>query len=76
MIFIADAVGFYPTIRDAWKKPHSDDPATWLVFSVVGSLVLLGLAFGQDTKRMDIIYPAYETALAVSTWLVLLYRRR
>lgn len=76
MIFIADAVGFYPTIRDAWRKPSADDPIAWLVFTIAGGLILLGLAFEQDTKRMDLIYPGYETLLAISTWLVLLYRRR
>lgn len=76
LIFIADAVGFFPTIRDAWMKPVDDDPTTWLVFSIVGVLVLTGLWLKGDSTMMDFTYPLYETLLAVSTWLILLYRRR
>lgn len=74
-LLFADAVGFYPTIRDAWKKPNREDIPVWGVFMVVGILVLIGLWL-QNKTGLDIAYPAYETVLAVSTFLVLIFRSR
>ncbi len=74
-MLIADAVGFYPTIRDAWNKPSREDIPVWGVFGFVGVLVLSGLWLDGKTG-LDILYPIYETALAFSTVLVLFLRCR
>lgn len=76
IMLVADVVGFYPMIRDAWRHPMKEDPKAWLIFTLVGCLVLVGLWLKGDSSDIDLIYPAYETVLAVSTWLTLLFRRR
>jgi hypothetical protein len=75
-LLVADGVGFWPTLRDAWKRPHEDDPVTWAIFMLVGGLVLGGLALQSTTKPLDIAYPGYELALASSVFFTLIIRRR
>lgn len=75
-LLVADGVGFWPTLRDAWKHPHADDPTTWAIFMLVGGLVLAGLALQSTTKPMDTLYPGYELALASSVFSILIIRRR
>ena len=74
-LVMADSVGFYPTLRDAWQRPYEDDPITWFVFMLVGILVLLGLWLDPKTNSMDILYPCYELALASSVFFTLIIRR-
>lgn len=74
-LLFADAVGFYPTIRDAWRKPSREDIPAWRAFSLTGILVIAGLYLIEE-KGVNFLYPAYETALAVSTMLVLVFRSR
>jgi hypothetical protein len=74
-VLFADAVGFYPTIRDAWRKPNKEDIPVWGVFSIAGGLILVGV-FLSGKKGFNFLYPAYEAALAISTMLVLLVRSR
>jgi hypothetical protein len=76
LIFIADAVGFFPTIRDSWNKPHDDDPNTWRVFVIVCVCILISLLFDEKSKLVDYAYPAYELTLSVSNYLILIFRQR
>lgn len=73
MMLVADLVGFYPTVRDAWQKPAKEDIPVWGVFSIVGVIVLLGLWL-ERKNGIDLVYPVYETALAVSTLATLFIR--
>lgn len=74
-LIIADMVGFSPTIRDAWRKPSREDIPVWGIFSFTGGLVLGGLYLSGE-GGFNFLYPAYETALAISTMLVLVFRSR
>lgn len=76
LIFIADLVGFLPTLRDAWYHPENDDVSTWMIFSLVGILVLIGIMLDKGNTLMDMAYPLYETILALSTSCILFFRKK
>lgn len=68
-----DALGFGPTIRKAWRFPHSESAIFFALFAVRNLLVIAAL---EDYSLTTVLFPAVIAAACVLLITILIYRRR
>lgn len=73
LVTVVDALGFYPTVRKAWKKPHEE---TAISFFIISSSFVLGFLALDSYTWTTALYPAYLALANGAFWLYLIARRR
>ena len=68
-----DVLGFGPTVRKAWRAPHSESALFFTLFAVRNGLVITAL---EDYSLTTVLFPAVIAAACILLITVLMYRRR
>lgn len=72
LITLIDALGFWPTFRKSWHKPHEEHPLTYFLSAVKFTLSMLALhSFNWTTA----LYPASLIFMNGAFVLMVIYRR-
>lgn len=74
VIFTAvDVLGFGPTIRKAYRSPHSEPLAFFALFTARNALVILAL---ESHSLITVLFPTVIAAACVSLIAIVAVRRR
>ncbi len=73
LVVLTDVLGFAPTIRKSWNKPHSETLFTWWVAAFRHGFGILAL---QKFNLLTLLYPIAWTAANLIFCIVLLIRRK
>ncbi|HEY4964023.1 MAG TPA: hypothetical protein VIH90_04980 [Candidatus Saccharimonadales bacterium] len=68
-----DMIGFIPTIRKSWKKPHEETLFLWSLNGFRHGLSILAL---RQYSILTVLYPAVWTAANILFSLMLVIRRK
>jgi len=72
LVVLTDILGFGPTLRKSWNKPHSETLFTWWVAAFRHGL---GIAALQQFNLLTLLYPVAWTAANIIFCVILLIRR-
>jgi len=67
-------ISFIPMLRSVWKKPHSEDPKPWLVWSVAYLLLTLTVIMRWESW-WELLYPLNYFVLHFAVWMITKFRR-
>ncbi len=73
LVVLTDILGFGPTIRKSWNKPHSETLFTWWVAAFRHALGIIAL---QKFNIFTLLYPVAWTIANLIFCLILLIRRK
>jgi hypothetical protein len=73
LVVLTDVLGFGPTLRKSWNKPHSETLFTWWVAAFRHGLGILAL---QKFNLFTLLYPVSWTAANLIFCIILLIRRK
>src|SRR3989338_3389079 len=73
LVVLTDILGFGPTLRKSWNKPHSETLFTWYVAAFRHGFGILAL---QKFNLLTLLYPIAWTAANVLFCLILIVRRK
>ena len=73
LVVLTDVLGFGPTVRKSWDKPHSETLFTWMVAAGRHAFGILALA---QFNIFTLLYPVAWSAANVVFFIVILVRRR
>lgn len=73
LIVLTDVLGFFPTIRKSWNKPHSETLFTWGVASFRHTLGIFAL---QKFNLLTLLYPVVWAVANLIFCIILIIRRR
>ncbi|MFA7286731.1 MAG: hypothetical protein WC052_03680 [Patescibacteria group bacterium] len=73
LIVLTDVLGFGPTVRKSWNKPHSETLFTWEVAAGRHALGILAL---EQFNIYTLLYPVAWTAANVLFFIFIIVRRR
>lgn len=73
LVVLTDILGFGPTVRKSWNKPHSETLFTWQVAAGRHALGILAL---EQFNVYTLLYPVAWTAANVLFFVMVLVRRR
>ena len=73
LVVLTDILGFGPTARKAWDKPHSETLFTWWVAAFRHGFSILAL---EKFNLLTFLYPTAWTLANIIFCMILLIRRR
>jgi len=73
LIVLTDVLGFAPTLRKSWNKPHSETLFTWWVAAFRHGFGIIAL---EKFNILTLLYPVAWVAANVIFCIILLIRRR
>src|SRR3989344_729371 len=73
LVVLTDILGFGPTIRKSWNKPHQEGLFAWWIAAFRHSIGILAL---EQFNVFTLLYPVAWTAANVIFCVVLIVRRR
>lgn len=73
LLVVIDMLGFIPTIRKSWKKPHEETLFLWLLNGFRHGLSILAL---RQYNTLTVLYPAVWAAANILFSLMLILRRK
>ncbi|TSC77873.1 MAG: hypothetical protein G01um101424_7 [Parcubacteria group bacterium Gr01-1014_24] len=73
LVVLTDVLGFAPTIRKSWNKPHSETLFTWWVAAFRHGFGILAL---QKFNLLTLLYPVAWAASNLIFCLILIIRRK
>ncbi|OGI73690.1 hypothetical protein A3D42_00570 [Candidatus Nomurabacteria bacterium RIFCSPHIGHO2_02_FULL_41_18] len=73
LVVLTDILGFGPTVRKSWNKPHSETLFTWWVAAFRHTLGIIAL---EKFNLFTLLYPVAWSAANVIFCLILIVRRR
>ena len=73
LIVLTDVLGFAPTIRKSWNKPHSETLFTWAVCVVRHGLGIFAL---EQFNLLTLLYPIAWTAVNFIFCIFIIVRRK
>ena len=73
---IIDSVGFIPTFKHAWQKPHEETPSTFVLVSRGGALTVAAIIASGAVSVTSLGYPLYVALSMGSCAVVVLARKR
>jgi hypothetical protein len=73
LICVIDAVGFYPTFRKSWRKPHEERVLAYFMFCISTVISIFAL---EKWNAVTLLFPLYLSAINISLTLYLLARRQ
>ncbi len=73
LVVLTDILGFGPTLRKSWNKPHSETLFTWWVAAFRHGFGVFAL---EKFNLLTLLYPVVWTAANVAFCLILIIRRR
>jgi hypothetical protein len=73
VLTVVDVLGFGPTIRKAYRVPHSESVLFFALFAARNLLVVLAL---ENYSVTTVLFPAVMAAACLSLMALLTYRRR
>ena len=73
LVVLTDLLGFGPTIRKSWNKPHSETLFTWWVAAFRHGLGIIAL---EKFNLLTLLYPAAWTAANLIFCIILIIRRK
>ncbi|TSC77640.1 MAG: hypothetical protein G01um101424_263 [Parcubacteria group bacterium Gr01-1014_24] len=73
LVVLTDILGFGPTLRKSWNKPHSETLFTWWVAAFRHGLGIIAL---QRFNVFTLLYPVAWTLANLIFCIILLIRRR
>ncbi len=68
-----DLLGFYPTFRKSFAKPHQETITTYLLTSVK---YVLGIIALENYTLVTVLFPLYDAIVNISLVILLLFFRR
>jgi len=68
-----DLIGFAPTVRVVWHRPHSESALLFLAFAIRNALAVLAV---ESTHLTTIVFPAVIGAACAALAVLLLVRRQ
>jgi hypothetical protein len=72
LVVLTDILGFGPTVRKSWNKPHSETLFTWVI---AAGRHLLGIFALAQFNIFTLLYPVAWTAANVLFFTIILIRR-
>lgn len=72
LVVLTDILGFGPTVRKSWNKPHSETLFTWQVAAARHALGILAL---EHFNIYTMLYPVAWTAANILFFVLILMRR-
>ncbi len=73
LVVLTDILGFAPTLRKSWNKPHSETLFTWWIAAFRHALGIIAL---QKFNLLTLLYPVAWTVANFIFCAILLIRRR
>lgn len=73
LVVLTDVLGFGPTLRKSWNKPHSETLFAWWVAAFRHGLGIIAL---EKFNILTLLYPVAWTLANVLFCIILLIRRR
>ncbi len=73
LVVLTDILGFGPTLRKSWNKPHSETLFTWWVAAFRHTLGIIAL---EKFNLLTLLYPVAWTLANIIFCLLLIIRRR
>jgi len=73
LVVLTDVLGFGPTIRKSWNKPHSETLFTWQIAAGRHALGILAL---EQFNVFTLLYPVVWTMANLLFFVTILIRRR
>jgi hypothetical protein len=73
LVVLTDVLGFGPTVRKSWNKPHSETLFTWQIAAGRHALGILAL---EQFNIFTLLYPVAWTAANLQFFIIIVIRRR
>ncbi len=73
LVVLTDILGFGPTLRKSWNKPHSETLFTWWVAAFRHGLGILAL---EKLNLLTLLYPLAWTGANLIFCIILIIRRK
>src|SRR3989338_5894642 len=73
LVVLTDVLGFGPTVRKSWNKPHSETLFTWQIAAGRHALGILAL---EQFNIFTLLYPVAWTAANLGFFVFIIVRRR
>ena len=73
LVTLIDTVGFLPTLRKSYNKPHEENLISFILYGLTYSMSIVALA---SYNFVTVFYPAVIATSALSLAIMLMIRRR